>query len=126
MTPGAYSFTLYQGSTFERTFTWLQSDGVTPVDLTGCSARAQGRSAGHSKVAPGGDPYFNLTDEADGGLTLGGVAGTIRMVISAELSSTLTFKLCEWDLEIEFPGGDPPVVQRLLEGKITMDFEVTK
>lgn len=122
MTPAVYNFTLYQGSTWRRTFTWYQDDGITPVDLTGCTAKMQGRTAGHTKPSPVGDPLFELTTE-DASLVLGDTDGTTEVIIADDVSSALTFKSCQYDLEVYFPGGE---TQRLLQGTITMDFEVTK
>jgi hypothetical protein len=40
MTAGKYDFTIEQGATFRRIFRWRQSDGTTPVDLAGTTAKS--------------------------------------------------------------------------------------
>ena len=119
MKPAVYNFTVYQGSTWDQTFTWFQPDGVTPVNLTGCTARIQGRA----KAASTSPVLFELTSTPAAGLTLGGTAGTVRVVIADELSDAWNFKRCAYDLEIAFPDG---TVQRLLMGSVTVDPEVTR
>jgi hypothetical protein len=123
MEPATYNFTVYQGSTFDRTFTWFQPDGVTPVNLTGCTARMQGRSAGHTRPSPTGDPLFELATAPGTGIILGDAAGTVRVIIADDLSSAWTFKGCEHDLEVYFPDG---TTQRLFQGHLDLNYEVTK
>ena len=60
---------------------------------------------------------------ANGGITLGGVAGTIELFVSDDASTLFTWTAGAWDLEIEFPGGD---VRRLAQGSISVSPEVTR
>lgn len=60
---------------------------------------------------------------ANGGITLGGVAGTIELFVSDDASTLFTWTAGVWDLEIEFPGGD---VRRLAQGSISVSPEVTR
>lgn len=41
MNPADYDITVYSGDSFSQPFQFLQSDGVTPVDLTGGAILAQ-------------------------------------------------------------------------------------
>jgi hypothetical protein len=121
--PGRYNLTIYQGATFERTFTWtapdpMDTETMIPVDLTGCTARMQLRA----KVTSTGDPIFEATTE-DGRITLGDADGTIDIVFSATDTAALHFRQCVYDLEVQFPGGE---VDRLLMGNVKLSAEVTR
>lgn len=117
MTPATYNFVLFQGATWDRTFTWESPPG-TPVNLTGCTARLQLRVR-DSDPDP---PLLELTSQ-NGGITLGGAAGTVAVVITPAQSSALAFKTANYDLEIVWPSGR---VDRFLQGTITLDTEVTR
>lgn len=71
--------TIVQHGTFRKRLVWKAGSPVEPVDLTGCAARAQIRPEYNSNVQLIGE----LNTE-NGGLTLGGVAGTIDFYISDE------------------------------------------
>ena len=109
-----HHFTSGQGETFSTVVTW-DIDGEL-VDLTGYSARMQLRKKYSSAEAA-----ISL-DEASG-LELGGVAGTIDVVIEAATSSAVPAIKYVYDLELESAGG---VVKRLLEGTFTLTPEVSK
>ena len=111
-------FTIYQGATFRKRLTWKGPlPAQTPIDLTGCAARMQVRPEVESSTV-----LLELTT-ANGGITLGGVAGTIELFISDDASTLFTWTAGVWDLEIEFPGGD---VRRLAQGSISVSPEVTR
>ena len=106
-----------QGATFDRVITWKM--GATPDDLTDYSARMKAR-ASHDAA----DPIFSLTSEESGdGITLGGSAGTITVLIDAEATALLTPGDYVYDLEVE---DDEGIVRRLLEGRLTVTPEVTR
>ncbi len=42
--PGRYDFTIYQGASFDRTFTWRVGEPSTLVNLSGYTGRMQVRS----------------------------------------------------------------------------------
>lgn len=115
-TPAKLKFTIYQGATFRKRLTWKSPSGV-PIDLTGCTARMQVRPEVESPTV-----LLELTT-ANGGITLGGVAGTIELFVSDDASTLFTWTAGVWDLEIEFPGGD---VRRLAQGSISVSPEVTR
>lgn len=117
--PVAMSLTIYQGATFRQSFTWKTGDPPEPVDLTGCSARAQIRE-NYSSTAP----LVSLTTE-NGGIVLGGVEGSIALYLSATATAALPGldKMAYWDLEIVWVNGD---VTRLFQGRVTISKEVTR
>lgn len=100
LTPGVYDLTVYQGATFDFRFTWQTQDEIdpevwNPVDLSGCTARLHIRPKAGSLTL-----YHDATTE-NGGITLGGTAGTVDLLITDEDTALLTFKSGVYDLEIE-------------------------
>lgn len=106
-----------QGSDFSKLMTWRTGEPLAAVDLTGCTARMHARS----ELA---DPtiLLDLTTE-NGGILLGGVAGTVEIVLAASETEAITWTEAVYDLEIVFPGGR---VRRLLKGTIAVSQEVTR
>lgn len=112
---------IIQGATYTQSLTWktaADEDATkTPVDLTGCTARMQVRAkVGASEV------LLTLTTE-NGGISLGGTAGTIDLLIDAEDTAELTWSAGVYDLEIVYPGGQ---VRRLMYGTVAVSPEVTR
>lgn len=112
---------IMQGATFLWSFTWKtapdEDSAKTPVDLTGCTARMQVRAKiGASEV------LLSLTTE-NGGIALGGTAGTIDLLIDDETTAAITWTSGVYDLEIVHPGGQ---VRRLMYGSVVVSQEVTR
>jgi len=112
--PGTYNITCPQGATFDRTFTISVSG--TPMNLTGYSAAMQVRETYDSST-----PTISLTNGS--GITLGGTAGTIAVLISSTASAAITEGFYQYDLEITSGGG---VKDRILQGKFVVTPEVTR
>jgi hypothetical protein len=115
LSPGSHDLTIYQGATFQRILTWKNSDGQA-VNLTGYTARMMARASIDSATA-----LITLTTE-NGGIALGGAAGTINLSISAANTATLS-QNGVYDLELINASG---VVTRLLEGNLFISREVTR
>jgi len=121
MAAGQYNFTIEQGATLKKQFTYKDSTGAI-VDLTGYDARMQIRSSIGSS-----DTLADLNNDSLGGLAIlattgSAVSGTIELHIHADSSSLYTFDQAVYDLEIQY--GD--VVTRLLQGRIKLSKEVTR
>lgn len=112
--PGTYNITCPQGATFDKTFS-VALDGV-PKDLTGFSAALQVRETFDSTT-----PVVSLTNGS--GITLGGVLGTINVIVSSSATSAIPAGYYSYDLEITSGAG---VRDRLLEGKFVVTPEVTR
>ena len=110
-----YNFTIDQGATLGKVMTWKDSSG-TAVNLTGYTARMKAKER-----RPGTATVLTLTTE-NGGIALGGAAGTITLSMSAAATAALTAQTLDYDLELVSGGG---AVTRLLQGCITVDGEIT-
>ena len=114
MTPGLVNFVCPQGSTFRRTLTYTLDE--VPVNLTGYSSRLQVREAYYST-----NPVVSLVSGS--GITMGGSAGTIDILISASVTSQFPTGTHVYDLEIVSPSN---IVDRLIEGTFNVTPEVTR
>jgi len=110
--------TIYQGETFDRTFTYNTGTlaSYTPVDLTGYTARMQIRERLEDSTT-----IAELTTE-NSKIVLGGVAGTIQLLLTDTETSAITTNGV-YDLELISGGG---VVTRLMQGKTILSKEVTR
>ncbi len=115
--PGKYTLYLYQGATFTRIITWKDESGAL-VDLTGFTARLHMR-----ETLDAATPFLALTTE-NGGITLGGVAGTITLFASATDTAAIAAKQGVYDLELV--AGNGTTVTRLIEGFVMVAQEVTR
>lgn len=115
--PGRYDFTIYQGASFDRTFTWQTGAPASNVNLTGYTGRMQIRAAVGSPTT-----IVELTT-SNGRMTLGGSAGTIALAITATDTTPLAPGQYVYDMEMVSSGGQ---VTRLLEGRATVSAEVTR
>lgn len=122
MSAGIHKFIVEQGATFRRTITYKVNKN--PVNLTGWSARMQVRvPVGRSTSRPFHDKSLILSlTTSNGGLTLGGAAGTIVIYISPQTSSTIPAGEYVYDLELE---SAPTEVVRLLQGNFVISEETT-
>ena len=97
-----------------------------PFDLTGCTAEMQIRPSYGSSVV-----WADLT-EADGGLVLGGTAGTVDVFLSASQTASIPITLVAnqpmptasgvYDLVLVLPSGD---IVRCLRGTVGVAAGVT-
>ena len=113
--PAKHNFYVYRGATFSEQIEWKDESG-TPVNLTGFIARMHMR-----ETLEADDPFLTLTTE-NGGITLGGVAGTIQLLASATQTTAITATSGVYDVEL-VSGAN---VTRLLEGLVIISPEVTR
>jgi hypothetical protein len=116
MTAGIKDIIIEQGATFRYSLIWKDSDNL-PIDITGYTARMQVRKSFNSN-----DPLLSLTTE-NGGIALGGILGTIVVTATATLTAAIDVRAGVYDLELQSASG---VVTRLVEGKVTINPEVTR
>ena len=118
MKPASISLTIYQGSTFERSFQWKTSSPPVPVDLTGYKARMQIRE--NIKSA---DFIIEMTTENGGIIITNPVEGRIKLYISSDDTTRMNFKSAIYDLELIRPDNS---VVRLFGGSVSLSLEVTR
>lgn len=117
-----YDFTLKQGVPFTLPLTYRNPNNFdgslgTPIDITGWTAHMQIRTNyGATEI------ITDLTDANDG-VVLGGVAGTVTPTMTAEQTSALTFTTAVYDLFIFDLAGTPLC---LVQGAITLTKQVTQ
>lgn len=107
--------TVEQGVTYKQSLIWQDEFGVA-LDLTNFTARMQIRHKLESVA-----PLVSLTELA--GITLGGVAGTIDIVIVSDVTNAIENKKGVYDLELVSAAGE---VTRLIEGNVTFILGVTR
>ena len=112
--PSNYNLTIYQGATFDQTFTVTQ--GGTALNWTGYSANLQVREAADSTA-------YLLSLSSGSGITLGGTAGTIALLISNVDTASLSAGSYAYDLEL-ISGSS--AVTRLLQGAVNVIGNVTR
>lgn len=128
---------LDQGATWRRGF-YVYDDAGLLVNLTGATARLQGRIGG-----PDGQVVVDLDSAAKGGLTLGGTSGSLWTLVTAATSTgyaltanatnqgtvgevysdgttrTATGFLLTWGCEIDLANGDT-IKPRDLDGAMVI------
>lgn len=118
MPAGTYNITIEQGATFRLRLTLRLPNDPDPMNLSNHIARMQIRQKVASETI-----IYSLTTE-NGGIELGGIAGTIDLFISDEDTAQFTIRSGVYDLEIEaVPNGD---VIRVIEGQVRVSPEVTR
>lgn len=103
-----------QGATFDIVLTWKDAKRDL-IDLTGWTAKLQVRDYPGS-----GDVLLEMSTE-NGQIVLGGVAGTIRLVLSMTETAALSFNDGKYQLELYPPASQ---AERLLKGRFIIDKEV--
>lgn len=115
MAAGTLDFTIEQGATFNLLLTW-KIDTV-PVNLTGYTARLAARVDVEDT-----EVILSLTT-SNGGITLGGSAGTISLDQTATQTTLLPAGTYVYDLELVAPN---TTVTRLVQGELLISAEVTR
>ena len=123
VTANEYNIVIEQGATFTLDITYKDSGGAL-IDLTNFDARMEVRTAYDASSA-----LVTLTSASGGsantsGISLGGAAGTISVVISETATKALTAPASNvYDLELVASNG---AITRLIEGKATVSPGVTQ
>jgi len=119
MTAGIHNFTIDQGSDKNKKLTFYTDATQTiTVDLSAVSEmrmqmRRTKQSINHIDELTDSNGRIDTTDAA---------TGVIILQFAASISSAYDFDTCYYDLE--FVTGS--VVERIIEGVITLDLEVTR
>lgn len=112
---GRTRFVITKGDSLPLNLTYKAGKPPAPVDLTDYTARFQVRER------PGApEVLLDLTTE-NGGIVLGGLAGTIDVTIP-ESASAGAWTHAEFGLELVPPGDAPPI--KLLKGSLSITVEL--
>ncbi|MFI6536666.1 hypothetical protein ACIBHY_29740 [Nonomuraea sp. NPDC050547] len=119
MAAATYDLLIEQGTPYDRVLTLRsRAEGRPPLDLTGCSVRAQVR-AHH-----GADAALLYDLATGGGLTITDpAAGKVALHVPAAISASWGWRVGVYDLELVAAGGQP---LRLLQGTVRVTGEVTR
>lgn len=105
-----------QNATFKFQIQYTEDDEITPIDLTGASAKMQVRDTkGGSKLA------FTLTSP-NGGLLIDGPTGTVDVTITPTQTNKLFYPKSSYDIMIVDSNGNKI---KLLEGFMSLSRSVT-
>jgi hypothetical protein len=115
MAAGTLDFKIEQGATFNLLLTWKINN--VAVNLTNYTARLQARVDIEDT-----ETVLTLTTE-NGGITLGGVLGTISLDRTATQTTLLPAGTYVYDLELLAGSG---TVTRLVQGELDISAEVTR
>jgi hypothetical protein len=113
--PGLLNLTFSQGATWKLLLRYTNDTG-NPIDLTNYTARMQARTTYEA-----GTPTLSLANGT--GITLGGTAGTISLLVAASTTATIGAAQYVYDLEIESNSNE---VTRVVEGTLVVTPEVTR
>lgn len=111
--PGNYDIACPQGATYSKSF--LVKIATVPWNLTGYTAAMQVRESADADTI-----LLSLTSGS--GITLGGTAGTIDLLISATDTAGVPAGSYSYDLELN----SGTEVTRLLEGSFNVSGQVTR
>ena len=125
MPAAKYSFKVEQGATLTFNIEWRDNDN-NPIDISGSYDSAKMQIRSDYADINGNTLYATLTSSLSASPSVTGLflssSGTINVFLSAETTEGFTFEEGLYDLEL-YKGG---VVERLLEGKVTVSKEVTR
>lgn len=106
--------------TFQHCTRASKTDPIVPVDITGCTFRAQFRPSVDSP-----EVIDELTTENGRIVILDAVTGKYALLFPAEITDQMTYfnKLMVTDLEMTYSNGDQ---DRLWRGRFKLDQSVTR
>lgn len=105
-----------QNTTFRFQIQYTEDDQVTPIDLTGATAKMQVRDTKGGKQLA-----FTLTSPS-GGISIDEETGTLSIVATPTQTNKLFYPKSSYDVMIVDSNGDKI---KLLEGFITLSRSVT-
>lgn len=113
------NITICQGAVWSQSYEYKESDGTTPIDITGAYIAMQIRpTIGDSTV-------IETLTTSNGKITItDAVNGAFRIDLDANETELIT-QSGVYDIELS-PGGDTSATVRLVQGSMTLSLEVTK
>jgi hypothetical protein len=121
MPAAEYDLTIEQGTTFTRTLTLADAEGVA-TDLTGCTAAGKIRKKYSSTSAAATFTVAFAADRTTGELTFSLSAAQTAAIEAGESVDSANSQYV-WDLEMTWADS---TVDRILQGKVSISPEATK
>lgn len=109
--------TIEQGATYNQTLLYFNPDGVTPINLTGVTAKMQIRPTAESSTL-----IIELST-TNGRIVIVPLEGKLTLSITDEDTNALPAGKYVYDLELYNPDG---TTARFIEGKVTIHAAVTR
>ena len=103
-----------QGGTYQRTFTWTVD--AVPVDVSGFAATLTVRTAATAATVV-------ASVSSGAGITLGGAAGTVAVLIADSVTAAIEPGTYVWDLFLVSGGGE---TTPLVAGNFVVSAAVTR
>ena len=113
---GQKNFEVDQNATFSFQVEYTQEDEVTPVDLTGASAKMQVRDT------KGGNKLAVTLTSPSGGITIDGPEGVLNIKMTPTQTNKLFYPKSSYDIMVIDSNGNKI---KLLEGFMTLNRSVT-
>lgn len=117
MTAGVSDITIEQAADYYLSLVYEDDSGV-PIDLTGWSAQMMIRTTFEDP-----DPLVSLSSSLGGGITLGGIAGTIDIYIDEATTVELAGGMAVYDLRLK---DSLNKYDRLIQGQVYISPAVTR
>lgn len=116
MKAGRYDFEIEQGSTFNRSFNFSDTD-LDLTDYTGVRMMI--------RRIPGGDIIWDSTADTPGGSIEVLDSATIKLIIDADTTKQFKFDEAGYDIEL-FKDETPEIVDKPMKGRIVLSKEYTR
>lgn len=110
MVAGKTDLVIEQEDTFLRILTWTESDEVTPINLTGYTAKM---TINYISNGIGGAHTISTTWSTGGWIRIDGSLGKITLLIPASITEDFTWRNGAYDLHLT---ATDQTVYRLIEG----------
>lgn len=121
MIPARHDITVYAGSYFSLPVQWMTGDPATPVDMAGCSLVMHIR-----KTATSIEMLYELSTSNNRIRFVDATIGKFEIVITGDESKAFTFFRGVYDIEIHWPTGSAIDCERLMQGDVIIDPNVTR
>ena len=113
---GQKNFEVDQNATFSFRVEYTEQDEVTPIDLTGASAKMQVRDT------KGGNKLAVTLTSPSGGITIDGPEGILNIKMTPTQTNKLFYPKSSYDVMVIDSNGNKI---KLLEGFMTLNRSVT-
>ena len=113
---GQKNFEVDQNATFTFQVEYTEQDEVTPIDLTGASAKMQVRDT------KGGNKLAVTLTSPSGGITIDGPEGVLTIKMTPTQTNKLFYPKSSYDVMVVDSNGNKI---KLLEGFMTLNRSVT-